>query len=276
MSKDILPISVIIPCFRSAQTIRRAVDSVRFQTQLPTQILLIDDASNDGSLDILFELQGAYPELNIVVDSLDQNLGPGAARNRGWDLATQPWLAFLDADDAWCPEKLELQWSWISAHIEAVLVGHENSEVLADNTSKWHKQDSGNVSSNELIASRISFKKMLIANRFYTRTVMMLRSLPFRFSDRRYTEDYLLWLEIILAGYPGYVIHKEMAVTFRPEFSVGGFSAQLWTHEKRELRAWLYLFRQHQISLIILLLAVPWSYLKYSRRVCKRFFHDYI
>ena len=101
---------------------------------------------------------------------------------------------------------------------------------------------------------------------------MLLRSLPFRFADRRYTEDYLLWLEIILAGYPGYLVHKELAVTFRPEFSVGGFSAQLWTHEKRELRAWLSLFQQHHISLVVVVLAIPWSYFKFLRRVSKRFF----
>ena len=272
MSKKTLPVSVIIPCYRSAQTIQRAIESVRFQTQLPAQTILIDDASGDGSINILLELQGAYPELNIVVDSLEYNLGPGAARNRGWDLATQPWIAFLDADDAWHPEKLELQCNWISAHSDAVLVGHETSEISDQDLAAWSKLDPLKASPKELMASRISFGQMFIANRFYTRTVMLLRSLPFRFADRRYTEDYLLWLEIILAGYPGYVVHKELAVTFRPEFSVGGFSAQLWTHEKRELRAWLSLFQQHHISLVVVVLAIPWSYFKFLRRACKRFF----
>lgn len=262
--KPIIPISVIIPCYRSGQTIRRAIDSVRSQTYLPAQTILVDDASGDDSLTLLYELQRDYPELNIHVDALAVNSGPGTARNRAWELATQAWLAFLDADDAWHPHKLEIQWDWISAHPQAVLVGALTAEILSlDRIVKCAVPQT-------VKANKISFTQMLIANRFHTRTVVLKKDLPFRFADRSYTEDYLLWLEIILAGLDAYVINQTLGLSFRPEFSSTGYSAQLWRHEKRELRAWYFLYQTKKISLWILMFAIPWSYFKYLRRVIQR------
>jgi hypothetical protein len=121
-------------------------------------------------------------------------------------------------------------------------------------------------------AIKITFMEMLIACRFYTRTVMLKSDVPYRFSDRRYTEDYLLWLEIIIAGLDAYVIPENLAFSFRPEFSGEGYSAQLWKHEKRELNAWHYLHSKQKISLLVLITAISWSYIKYFRRVLRRVF----
>ena len=256
-----IPVTVIIPCYRSAKTIERALDSVLHQSCSPAQIILIDDASNDGSLDVLHNLQKKHPSANIQIETMSQNSGPGEARNRGWILASQPWLAFLDADDAWHPDKLRIQWEWISNHPDAQLLGHLHHEYQAG-MGKTLLPD-------EVVASPISFRQMLLANRFYTRTVILRKDLPFRFQNRNYTEDYLLWLEIILAGYPAYVINQDLAMSFRPEFSVGGYSGQLWQHEKRELRAWIFLYQAKKISICTLVIALPWSYLKYLRRALR-------
>jgi glycosyltransferase involved in cell wall biosynthesis len=256
-----IPVAVIIPCYRSAKTIERALDSVLQQSLAPAQIILIDDASNDGSLDVLDNLKKNHPLVNIQIESMSQNGGPGEARNRGWILASQPWLAFLDADDAWHTDKLRIQWEWILKNPDAQLIGHLHHE--------YHGVMAKTLLSQAVAARPISFWQMLLANRFYTRTVMLRRDLPFRFQNRNYTEDYLLWLEIILAGYPAYVINQDLAMSFRPEFSVGGYSGQLWPHEKRELRAWIFLYQAKKISLFTLAIALPWSYLKYLRRVLR-------
>jgi len=76
-------------------------------------------------------------------------------------------------------------------------------------------------------------------------------------------------LEIILSGRLGYVLNQPLALSFRPEFSAGGYSGQLWTHEKKELHAWMYLYQQNKISFFTLLIALPWSYIKYLRRTLK-------
>ena len=253
------PISVIIPCYKASNFLERAVNSVLNQKCAPAQIILIDDASDDGGLDVMRNLQNKHPSANIQIESMSQNSGPGAARNRGWDLASEPWLAFLDADDAWHPDKLRIQWEWISNDPDVQLVGHLHHEEIGKTLLL-----------NEVIASPISFGQMLVANRFFTRTVMLRKDLPFRFQNRNYTEDYLLWLEIVLAGYPAYVINQDLAMSFRPEFSLGGYSGDLWQHEKRELRSWKFLYDKKKIPLFTLVVALSWSYLKYLRRVLKR------
>lgn len=263
MQKHRVPISVIIPCYCSGDTVARAVQSVIHQTVSPEQIILIDDASTDKSVEKIIALQNDYPQANIIVDRLSKNGGPGIARNLGWELASQPWLAFLDADDVWHPLKLEICWRWIQNHPEAVLLGHQTKQI-----------EDGIVLSEIMLPDviyeqTISFVQMFVANRFYTRTVMLRSDLPYRFQNRQYTEDYLLWLEIVLSQKPSYVLNQPLALSYRPEYSAGGYSGQLWMHEKRELRAWWYLYEQSKISIFTMLIAQTWSYIKYIRRVLR-------
>ena len=265
MSPKLIPVSVIIPCFCSVATIERAVNSVIHQTYSPAQIILIDDASSDDSFNTLLRIQREHPEKNIIVDRLDKNGGPGIARNRGWELATQDWLAFLDADDAWHAQKLQIQWDWLQHHPNTTLVGHLTREI-----SHCQKDELLNPSLSPVKSELINLAQMVISNRFFTRTVLLKRDVPFRFQDRRYTEDYLLWLEIVLSGKDSYVLNQYLAYSFRPEYSAGGYSGQLWKHEKRELRAWLYLYKNKKIPSFTLLIAYTWSYVKYLRRVLFR------
>ncbi|MHB1099234.1 MAG: glycosyltransferase family 2 protein, partial [Burkholderiales bacterium] len=113
MSLAKVPVSVIIPCYRCAETIARAVDSVLKQTLPPEEILLVEDCSGDdgNTLAVLHSLQQNNPFIRVI--PLAKNGGPAAARNAGWDAAKQPYIAFLDADDAWHPKKLEIQYSWM-------------------------------------------------------------------------------------------------------------------------------------------------------------------
>lgn len=265
------PVSVIIPCYKASDFLEQAVNSVLNQTLLPQELILVDDASSDdGKTRGLIEyLKEKIFEKNIGITVLalylDANAGPGAARNLGWNSATQPWIAFLDADDAWHPRKLEISYDWIKDHADAVMLGHL-TQALANNVDIPQGKPAHVIQSK-----RISFFQMLVANRFFTRTVMIRRDTPFRFQDKFFTEDYLLWLEVILADMPAYVLNQPLAFSFRAEFSVGGYSGQLWAHEKRELRAWRYLYRINKISFLIFCIAISWSYIKYLRRVLKGF-----
>lgn len=252
----VAPVSVIIPCYRCRETVERALSSALNQTLPPAEILLVDDASGDGTLDLLFQL-GQVHATRVRVVPLANNGGPGLARNAGWEVAAQPWLAFLDADDAWHPRKLECQWAWLEAHPDAALCGHASQfssgaiDIPIDEAPA---------------ATRISPRQMLVSNRLITRTVMLRRDLPFRFSDRRFSEDYQLWLEIIYAGYPAYRLDTPLAFCFRPDFSPGGLSGHLWQHEKGEISALRALFQAGKMGGVVFALAVGWSYVKFLRR----------
>jgi hypothetical protein len=250
-------ISVIIPCYRCQETVERALDSVLAQSLQPAEIFLIDDASGDGTLDLLRDLERLHTPLVRVI-SLAENGGPGLARNAGWDAASQPWIAFLDADDAWHPRKLEIQWSWLSAHPEVDLCGHATQTAI-DSIINYPVDDAP-------AARRLTLTIMLYSNRLPTRSVILRRSLPNRFSKRRFSEDYQLWLQIIQSGKVACRLEVPLACSFRPEFSPGGQSAQLWEHEKNELAVLQDSSLNGKVNPVVIFSATIWSIVKYGRR----------
>lgn len=100
-------VSVIIPAFNAANTIVRAIDSVRQQNVGPIEIIVIDDGSADNTVDVV--RNNIADGENIQVLRMQQNSGVSAARNTGIRVAQGKYLAFLDADDIWLPAKLQKQ-----------------------------------------------------------------------------------------------------------------------------------------------------------------------
>src|SRR5581483_11408414 len=110
-------VSVIIPAWRAAHTIRRAVDSLVTQTRPPDEILVIDDGSPD---DIASSLEPYGGRVTLL---RRPHGGAGRARNHGLDHAHGDLIAFLDADDHWEPQKLARQLDVLARHPEVGLTG---------------------------------------------------------------------------------------------------------------------------------------------------------
>ena len=98
-----LTISAVIPAYNCEQYIARAIDSVLNQTFPANEIIVIDDGSSDGTV----ERVRSYGDKVKLIQQ--QNAGASAARNAGIQAATGDWVAFLDADDEWLPDTLEIQ-----------------------------------------------------------------------------------------------------------------------------------------------------------------------
>jgi O-antigen/teichoic acid export membrane protein/glycosyltransferase involved in cell wall biosynthesis len=98
-------ISILIPVYNSQDTILRAVESAQSQTMMDIEIIVIDDASTDRTLELV--LERAEADARIRVCSREVNGGPAASRNMGISLATGEWLALLDADDMMMTDRLE-------------------------------------------------------------------------------------------------------------------------------------------------------------------------
>lgn len=105
MPRDTAPVSVVVPAYNAAQTIGRALESIAAQTLRPAEVIVVDDGSVDATADAAAAMQAALGETRLRVIR-QENKGAGAARNRAVHEASQPYLAFLDADDEWLPEKL--------------------------------------------------------------------------------------------------------------------------------------------------------------------------
>ena len=98
-----MKISVIIPAYNAEKHVARAIESVLAQTRPADEIIVIDDGSTDGTADVI----RSFGDRVILIQQ--PNAGVSVARNTGINAATGDWIAFLDADDEWRPEKLKLQ-----------------------------------------------------------------------------------------------------------------------------------------------------------------------
>jgi glycosyltransferase involved in cell wall biosynthesis len=106
-------VSVVIPCKDRPERLLRALASVRQQTVLPDEVIVVDDGSQPP-----LTLDSAMGSLAVRLIR-QSNRGPAAARNRGIQEATGEWIALLDSDDTWLADKLETQLELISRHSSA-------------------------------------------------------------------------------------------------------------------------------------------------------------
>lgn len=124
-------VSVIIIFLNAADFLKEAVESVLAQTYHHWELFLVDDGSTDISTQIAHQYAALYPGKVIYLDHPDhKNLGKGASRNLGLRHARGEYVAFLDADDIWLPNKLEEQTEILSSYPEA--------GMLYGNTLYWH------------------------------------------------------------------------------------------------------------------------------------------
>lgn len=261
---SLAPVSVVIPCYNCAGTIGRALASVAAQTWLPEEIIVVDDASCDGG-DVsraVVEASRALGLEQLRVIQLTENRGPGAARNVGWEAAGQPYVAFLDSDDTWHPMKLQIQ------------VAHMLRSPGLDFSAHWWRvwdgkgETADQAVADSILATRVLRpRSLLLRNVVSTPTVVLRRDIACRFPERRFSEDYELWLDLLFRGYRGVLIELTLAYIHKAPYGEGGLSRGLWRMEKGELETFWRLLRRGQIAWYDLALCAPWSLAKYARRV---------
>jgi glycosyltransferase involved in cell wall biosynthesis len=187
-------VSVIIPTHNRQNGLIRAIDSARAQSWPPAQIIVVDDKSNFSVSSFLFDRYGN----SIQVISNDRNLGPAGSRNIGARAAKGEYIAFLDSDDYWYPEKLEKQLAVFAA----------NKDVGLVYCNQWYVSPDGLQS---------GFKDKLIDNQLWERlldgwlmpnpsTLVFRRSVFMQLGgfdpQLRSSEDHDLWLRLAQAQIP--------------------------------------------------------------------------
>ena len=115
-------VSVVIPAYNAVTLLPRAIGSVASQTMRSLDVLVVDDASSDGSAEAAEGLLRGHGLAHQVI-RLPRNGGPAVARNAGVAAARGDYVAFLDADDVWMPQKLARQVEMLDAHPRITLCG---------------------------------------------------------------------------------------------------------------------------------------------------------
>lgn len=254
------PVSVIIPCYRCADTIKRAVDSIMNQSQKPAEVILVDDASNDETINVLNTLKKTHGDWLKVI-ALSKNVGAASARNVGWDIATQPYIAFLDADDSWHPQKIEIQYGVMRGASNIVLCGH------ICKFTKDYGEKLVPVNYNFSI-TEISAKSLIFKTAFSTPSIMLKREICFRFNEnQRFAEDAYLWQLIAFSGFRVVRIEQNLAFIHKELYGESGLSGHMWQMELAELTNFLNLYKAKKISAVDASVASIFSIVKFVRRL---------
>jgi glycosyltransferase involved in cell wall biosynthesis len=254
----------VVPAFNAERTLNRAIDSVFSQTAVPAELIMVDDGSVDGTWEIIQEICSTHSGRNINCIRQNRNYGVAIARNVAWDTASNQYVAFLDSDDTWHKQKLELQYEWMRDHPNVVICGHR-CEVVSENA-----QPTLNRLNIDRSVKMLGMSDFLLSNRFSTPTVMVLRDLPYRFSqEMRYCEDYHLWLQVVAEYRQVAWIDISMAYLYKEKYGASGLSGDLLKMEKGELLAISKLYAGKRIGFFVWSISSIWSIVKFLYRVIR-------
>ena len=179
-------VSVIIPTHDRAELLMEAIDSVRAQSYAPIELIVVDDGSTDGTAERLH----AARDMRML--RIDHTGCPGAVRNAGAAVAAADYLAFLDSDDLWMPDKLALQMARLLRAAETPIVHCREHWVRAGRTVSQAGQ-------RHRRAGRIfaeSVRKCVIGPSTVVLRRAVLREVGGFREDLEVAEDYELWLRV--------------------------------------------------------------------------------
>jgi succinoglycan biosynthesis protein ExoO len=195
-------ISVILPSYNTAASLRRSLDSALGQTVQDLEVIVVDDASDDESFSVAEAAAASEPR--VVSLRNERNVGAAASRNRGIRHARGQWIAFLDADDWWVPERLERM---LGAGTDADVVSDDLRVVPP--VSPGGEETSGR-SFLEHIGFGIRAPSELTLLDFVTRDLGLLKPVVRRefltrhelgFDERfRIVHDFPLWASLLARG----------------------------------------------------------------------------
>jgi glycosyltransferase involved in cell wall biosynthesis len=177
-----VPISVVIPAYNAAQFLEETIQSIQAQTLSVAEIIVVNDGSCDNTSAIARAL-GVR-----VVDQ--ENEGSSSARNRGAIEATQPWIAFADADDPWEPDKIERQWQSLERAPSAVFSFTDCSqfnEFGVINKSVMHEvhrhfiQVGVPLGDDSLLCDRSSLDRALLVHNIFCHSALIVKTDTVRF-----------------------------------------------------------------------------------------------
>jgi glycosyltransferase involved in cell wall biosynthesis len=185
-------VSIIIPTYNRRAMMREAIDSVLAQSFRAFELIVIDDGSTDGSIEMLQQLAGERAG-TMRVERIEHR-GPAAARNRGVAMARAAMLAFLDSDDLWAPNKLERQLAFMLTNPGCEI--SQTGEIWIRggtrvNPGTRHRKRAGDIFIDSLRTCLISMSATMMRTDLF-------RSLGGFDEIMMAAEDYDLWLRILI------------------------------------------------------------------------------
>jgi teichuronic acid biosynthesis glycosyltransferase TuaG len=178
-------VSIITPSYNSSKFISQTIESVLSQTYQEWEMIIVDDASPDNANEIIVKY--IKKDSRIKLAKLEKNSGPAVARNRATEEAKGKYIAFLDSDDIWLPNKLEKQIKFMN-----------HNKLAVTYCSYKTIDESGGLINTRIVKNHITYQDMLKSNHIGNLTgIYDCKKLGKYYMDNIGHEDYTLWLKIM-------------------------------------------------------------------------------
>jgi teichuronic acid biosynthesis glycosyltransferase TuaG len=202
-------VSIVIPVFNAASYIAETINSILCQSYDDWEVILVDDVSSDESVNIIRSFIEKDNRIKLITNL--RNMGPGPSRNRAIDEAKGHFIAFLDADDTWYPDKLKLQ------------VEFMNAKRIGFSYTAYHIVDHSGNDLRKIIdlasPQKVDYRAMLQKrSTLGCSTVMLNKKIlgidNIRMPCIRAAQDYALWLSILRQGHTAHIL-PEVLMRYR-------------------------------------------------------------
>lgn len=263
-------ISVIIPLFNAEKTVIKALESIKAQTVDCGlfEIIIVDDCSTDTSARKVEKFIKENPQLQIKFIQQKENKGVSFSRNNGLKISKGEFIAFLDADDFWAPNKTEKQLNFLKNsffNIDFI------SCRINDNKLFFPYKPKNNL-------AEITLKKLIIRNGIATPTVIYKRKVldntGFFDENQRYAEDHNYWLKISMNN-KMYILDESLVIAGNGKrtFGVSGLSANLKEMKKGFAKNILDVFKMNKINFAEYLFLKVFYEFKYIILLIRQFYY---
>lgn len=253
-------ISVVIPYFNSSAIIARTLDSVKNQTYLPKEVIIVDDCSDSlNSLDFIKDNRFFYP-FEVIILHHEENSGAPAARNTGIKASKFEFVAFLDADDCWVEDKLERQ---INAIGDFDLLYSNYCETKEAIDIKGH---------DLLHVKNVGYFHILKKNLSPVTLLVKRNSIIFFDENFRRCDDFKMSIEALARGYKIGFLDIDVAYGFKRSIGEGGLTQSLSKMSFSFIKACLVIIYERPKLFFRILPFMIFELLKFPIRCLKVYF----
>lgn len=213
-------VSVIVPVYNAMDYLDETMQSILEQSYGDIEIICIDDMSSDGSREKILDYATKYDRVKPIL--LEKNMGVAEARNKGIEAARGRFIAFLDSDDLWLPEKIKKQVKFMK----------DNNYGFTFTSYRFIDSNSDKLNTIVHAKPVLTYNRLLKQNAISCLTVVIDRNIIGDISMPKIRhEDYAAWLKILKKGHKAYGLDEVLALYRKRQNSLSGnkLKAASWT-----------------------------------------------
>jgi teichuronic acid biosynthesis glycosyltransferase TuaG len=236
-------VSIVTPAYNAARHVRQAIESARNQTCSNWEMLVVDDCSTDDTCAVVEALAASDPRIRLIRRPV--NGGPARARQAALEVARGRYIAFLDSDDWWLPQKLERQLAFM----------RDRGIALSYTRFRRVAEDGSGAGRPVVVPASLDYRGLLGNTAMATSTVVVDRALTGPFSmTETYYDDFVLWLALLKRGHTAHGLLEDLM-----RYRVAGGS---WSRDK--LRSALWVWRTYRRIEKLPLMRAAWHFARYA------------